>query len=245
MFASSPLHGDPVNSRKTDKFVGVSLSLSYLATHTNSLDSLSLSYLQTHKFLGLCLVQDESTSTRSWCNSAARLDGSFVTVKTTASSRLSGHRARVILLQSIIIALYFGGLFLLLAQHAHAVFARISVHESQNPQFLCTSITKIDGSCSSPNGWRCTTARQAVCALVHDTSTRSLCVFMCRRSETSTCGLCKAADVQRSGPGPGRRAHEAAQRQTQFLDHVLCLGSTITSRRYLPQCLRRARAACA
>ena len=45
---------------------------------------------------------------------------------------------------------------------------------------------------------------------------------MCRRSETSTFGLCKAADVQRSGPGPGRRAHEAAQRQTQFLDHVVC-----------------------
>ena len=45
-------------------------------------------------------------------------------------------------------------------------------------------------------------------------------------------GLCKAADVQRSGPGPGRRAHEAAQRQTQFLDHVLCVGNTITSRRW-------------
>ena len=44
-----------------------------------------------------------------------------------------------------------------------------------------------------------------------------------------------------SGLGPGRRAQEAAQRQTQFLDHVLCLGNTITSRRYLPQCLRRAR----
>ena len=39
--------------------------------------------------------------------------------------------------------------------------------------------------------------------------------------------LCKAADVQRSGPGPGRRAHEAVQHQTQFLDHVLCLRNTI------------------
>ena len=37
--------------------------------------------------------------------------------------------------------------------------------------------------------------------------------------------LCRASDVQRSGPGPGRRAHEAAQRQTQFLDHVLRLGN--------------------
>ena len=44
---------------------------------------------------------------------------------------------------------------------------------------------------------------------------------MCRRSEPSTFGLCRAADVRRSGPGPARRAHEAAQRQTQFLDHVL------------------------
>ena len=78
------------------------------------------------------LVHDESTSTRSRCSSAARLHGSIVTVKTQASSRLSGHRARVILSQSIIIALYFG-VFLLLAQHARAVFARISVRESQNP----------------------------------------------------------------------------------------------------------------
>ena len=34
-------------------------------------------------------------------------------------------------------------------------------------------------------------------------------VFMCRRSETSTFGWCRAADVWRSGPGPGRRAHKA------------------------------------
>ena len=49
---------------------------------------------------------------------------------------------------------------------------------------------------------------------LHDCTASYVCarsrhVFMCRRSETSTYGLCKAADVQRSGPGPGRRAHEA------------------------------------
>ena len=48
----------------------------------------------------------------------------------------------------------------------------------------------------------------------------SLCTDMYRRIETSTCRLCKAADVQRSGPGPGRRAHEA----------VLSMGITITRR---------------
>ena len=115
----------------------------------------------------------QSASTRSRCSSAARPHGSFVTVKTQASSRLSGHRARRILLQSIIIAFYFGVFFLLPVQHAHAVFARISVYGSQNPQlFLCTSITKIDCSSSSSSGWRCTTARQAVGDLVQDTSSR-------------------------------------------------------------------------
>ena len=59
----------------------------------------------------------------------------------------------------------------------------------------------------------------------------SFCL-MCRRSETSTFGVCKAADVQRSGPGSGGRAHEAVQHQTQFPDHVLCLGNTVTSRRW-------------
>ena len=68
-------------------------------------------------------------------------------------------------------------------------------------------------------------------ALVQDTLLDLFFVFMCRRSETSTFGLCKAADVQRCGPGPGRRA---VLRQTQFLDHVLCLRNTITSRRYFP-----------
>ena len=39
---------------------------------------------------------------------------------------------------------------------------------------MSTSITKIDGSCSSSIDWRCTTARQAMCTLVQDTSARSL-----------------------------------------------------------------------
>ena len=107
-------------------------------------------------------------------------------------------------------------------------FARMSDHGPPNPQFFSTSITKIDGRCSSSSDWRCTTARQAMCALVQDTSARSLFGHMYRRSETS--GLCKAADVQRSGPGPGRRTHEAVQHQTQFLDHVLSMGITITRR---------------
>ena len=47
------------------------------------------------------------------------------------------------------------------AQHAHAVFARMRDHGPPNPQFLSTSITKIDGSCSSSSDWRITTARQA------------------------------------------------------------------------------------
>ena len=70
----------------------------------------------THKFGGLSLVHYESTSTRSWCSSAARLHGSFVTVKTQASWRSSGHRARCfrVLLRP--------------AQHAHEVFARIRGH---------------------------------------------------------------------------------------------------------------------
>ena len=65
-------------------------------------------------------------------------------------------------------------------------FCSIGVHESQNPQISSAPITKIDGSCSSSSGWRCTTAREAMCALVQDTSAQSLFVFMCRRSETST-----------------------------------------------------------
>ena len=50
----------------------------------------------------------------------------------------------------------------------------MSDHGPPNPQFLSTSITKIDGSCSSSTDWRCTTARQAMCALVQETSARSL-----------------------------------------------------------------------
>ena len=64
--------------------------------HTISLACLSSALTRkTHKFGGLSLVHYESTSTRSWCSSAARLRGSFVTVQTQASCP-SGHRARVI-----------------------------------------------------------------------------------------------------------------------------------------------------
>ena len=51
----------------------------------------------------------------------------------------------------------------------------------------------------------------------------SLFVFTCRRSETSTFGLCTAADVRRSGPGPGRRAHEAVQRATLCFFIMCCV----------------------
>ena len=47
------------------------------------------------------------------------------------------------------------------AQHAHAVFPRMSDHGPPNPQFLSTSITKIDGSCSSSSDWRCAVAGRA------------------------------------------------------------------------------------
>ena len=47
------------------------------------------------------------------------------------------------------------------AQHAHAVFARMSDHGPPNPQFLSTSIKKIDGSCSSSSDLRCAVAGRA------------------------------------------------------------------------------------
>ena len=62
-----------VSSRKRRKFFGLSLSLSYLPRHTNSLDSLS----NTHIVLGLSLVHDKSTFARSWCHSAPQLHGSL------------------------------------------------------------------------------------------------------------------------------------------------------------------------
>ena len=114
-------------------------TLSSLAKYTNSLACLSVCLIQQYtRIPGLCLVHDESTSTRSWCSSAEH--GFFVTVKTQASSRPSGHRAPC---------------------SAHSVFARISVRGSPNPQFLSKSITKIDGSCSSPGVDGCMTSRQA------------------------------------------------------------------------------------
>ena len=54
----------------------------------------------------------------------------------------------------------------------------------------------------------------------------SLFVFTCRRSETSTFGLCKAADVQRSGPGP----MEAGSRGSATPDPVS--GSCVVSEKH-------------
>ena len=210
----------PTSGSRQASSSGNTATLSSLARHTISLACLSV-----------CLIwQDTRILWILTVCSATRLHGPFVTVKTQASSR----PVATVHVRSSEYRLCF--VFLLLpAQHAHAVFARNSVRGSPNPQFLSKSSTKTDGSCSCSSDWRCTTARQAMCALVQDTSARSLFVIVCRRSETSTCGLCKATNVQRSGPGPRRRAHEAAQRQTQFLDHVFCLRNTITSRRHLPQ----------
>ena len=77
---------------------GNTATLPPLARHTISLACLSfcLNSQDTHKFGGLTLVHFESTSTRSWCSNVARQHGSFVTVKTQASSRPSDRRARVI-----------------------------------------------------------------------------------------------------------------------------------------------------
>ena len=55
------------------------------------------------------------------------------------------HVCRVSSLLSI-----FGVFFASGAARACIFFARISVHGSPDPQFVSTSITKIDGSCSSP-----------------------------------------------------------------------------------------------
>ena len=58
------------------------------------------------------------------------------------------------------------------AQHAHAVFARMSDHGPPNPQFLSTSITKIDGSCGSSSDWRCAVAGRTFCDICQHTSSR-------------------------------------------------------------------------
>ena len=72
----------------------------------------------------------------------------------------------------------------LLAQHAHAVFARMSDHGPPNPQFFSTSITKIDGSCSSSSDWRCAMARRAFVTFVNThILAASLCVAFCRTME--------------------------------------------------------------
>ena len=87
--------------------------------------------------------------------SAEQPHGSFVTVKTQASSRPSGHRARVIFRVPPLLVFPCSARQ---AQHAHTVFPRMSDHGPPNPQFLSTSITKIDGSCSSSSDWRCAVA---------------------------------------------------------------------------------------
>ena len=68
--------------------------------------------------------------------SAEQPHGSFVTVKTQASSRPSGHRARVIFRVPPLLVFPCSARQ---AQHAHAVFARMSDHGPPNPQFLSTS----------------------------------------------------------------------------------------------------------
>ena len=88
---------------------------------------------------------------------------------------------------------YFEG-FLRPAQHAHAVCARIS-NGSPNELFLSTSLARLHGKLCEIS------FKTHLLGLPWDPS--------CRRSETSTFGLCKAADVQRSGPGPGGRTREA------------------------------------
>ena len=208
-FASSPLHGDPVISRKTH---WVSFRF-YISRDT--LGSRSVLYLTKQTNSWASLVHEESTSTLSWCSTTARLHGPFVTVKTQASSRLSGHRARVILLQSIIIALYFGVFFASGAARARSfcTHQRSRITEST---FFSASITKIDGSGSSSSGWRCTTARQAMCALVQDTSARSLFVFVCRRSETSTFWLVQS----RRRPEKWTRTRKADSRGSATPDPV-------------------------
>ena len=78
VFASSPLHGD------------------YLSTDTLGVPFGSL-LRKTHEFVGLfSSTHNESTSAPRRRRSAEQPHGSFVTVKTQASSRPSGHRVRVI-----------------------------------------------------------------------------------------------------------------------------------------------------
>ena len=52
-------------------------------------------------------------------------------------------------------------------------FTRMSDHGPPNPQFLSTSITKINGSCSSSSDWRCAVAGRAFVTSV-DTHPRGL-----------------------------------------------------------------------
>ena len=109
VFASSPLHGDPVISRKTH-WVSFRFSISQ-----DTLGSRSVLYLTKH--------------TNSW--------------ERLLSSRPSGHRARVILLQTQFL-------------HASASTDHLILSFKANPSQRST------GSCSSPGVAGCTTARQAM-----------------------------------------------------------------------------------
>ena len=149
------------------------------------------------------------------------------------------HHRFVCFPQSLVIALYFG-VFASGAPRArsflHAsVFTKHRIHSFYaHPSQRSTAAAALPAAgAARPHG--------KLCVLSFKTYLLDLFLSLCADGARQVRLVC--AKPQRSGPGPGRRAHEAAQRQTLFLDHVLCLRNTIMSRRYLPQCLRRARAA--
>ena len=127
--------------------------------------------------------------------SAEHQHGSFATVKTHASSRLSGHRARVNLFAESRHCFVFRCSF----SSGTARARSFSAHPSQRS----TAAAALQASLAARlHGKLCEISfKTHLLGLTWDPS--------CRQSETSTFGLCKAADVQRSGPRPGRRAHEA------------------------------------
>ena len=63
---------------------------------------------------------------------------------------------------------------------------RMSEHGPPNPQFLSTSITKIDGSCSSSGDWRCVAGPALQLSLFQDTSDWPPCVLLCFCAEPQT-----------------------------------------------------------
>ena len=107
-------------------------TLSSLARHTNSLACLSVCLIYKHTQipgvnLHAVVVQQRRAARRLLCNCQ---DTSILTSQWPSCCRVSSLLG---------ISVFF---FLLPVQHAHAVFARIGVHESQNPQFLTAPITK-------------------------------------------------------------------------------------------------------